>query len=282
MRRPSTATVQATCLTVGGWQSELHGAAWATDRCTTPRAQRPSSPTALASRSAALCFHSSLHSRCPAPLSPLPNFPLRFAFVYWHPRRAYLFGSEYWWARRAFLTCSCFMFCYLVYCTNWMFLIYLMLIKKWLLLAVEIMQGLVGNESWISDSDGRDIAMSFNCLPSENVFALCQISKTSRRQTFLFENTNSYLLWRCQIAFLCLWTSVMACYPLCVYMLYIINALLYNQANAIILQKYGLGEVKQCNYIPFDSEDIFFLGHTSLDPAIFHAISLPWLKVLCT
>ena len=61
----------------------------------------------------------------------------------------------------------------------------------------------------------------------------------------------------------------------CVYMLYIINAVLYNQANAIILQKYGLGEVKQCNYIPFDSEDIFFLGHTSLDPAIFHAISLP-------
>ena len=46
-------------------------------------------------------------------------------------------------------------FCYLVCGATWfeMFHIYLMLIKTWLVFALEIMQGLVGPESWTGDSD---------------------------------------------------------------------------------------------------------------------------------
>jgi hypothetical protein len=114
--------------------------------------------------------------------------------------------------------------------------------------------------------------MNFIRLPSKNVFVLCPISKT-----FLFEKTNTYYPWRGQIDFLCWRTSVMACLQSFhfVCMLDINKALVYKQS--IIWQKSVLVEIKQFNLNPFDfdSENIFFIGHTSLDPVLFSAISLP-------
>lgn len=50
MRQRSTVTAQGTSSTVGSSPSGLRGGAWVTGRCTTPRAPRPTSLTALASR----------------------------------------------------------------------------------------------------------------------------------------------------------------------------------------------------------------------------------------
>lgn len=52
MKRPSTATAPATCTTAATSPFELRGVVWATVHSITPKALRPSSHTALESRSA--------------------------------------------------------------------------------------------------------------------------------------------------------------------------------------------------------------------------------------
>lgn len=52
MKRPSTATAPATCSIAATSPFELHGVVWATVHSITPKALRPSSHTALESRSA--------------------------------------------------------------------------------------------------------------------------------------------------------------------------------------------------------------------------------------